>query len=166
MHELDLELTEMMKTVSANLAKKGEEGGGAEEDGGSPEGTKGGANTFSKLAGPNLGRIMYHKLMTTDPDQSPRNVRVHTRMNMTQLSKQAQRSLLDPNFEATNPPPSAQRMFSGPGHSANYGRQEMDDDDMAVVVDRTTVKKLANMVVTKDLNEKAKKKKREAIPEW
>ena len=57
-------------------------------------------------------------------------------------------------------------MFSGPGHSANYGRQEMDDDDMAVVVDRTTVKKLANMVVTKDLNEKAKKKKREAIPEW
>ena len=24
---------------------------------------------------------------------------------MTQLSKQAQRSLLDPNFEATNPPP-------------------------------------------------------------
>ncbi|GMI11909.1 hypothetical protein TrRE_jg1473, partial [Triparma retinervis] len=148
MHELDLSLTEMMKIVSANLAKKGEEGG-AEDDGGSPEGAKGGANTFSKLAGPNLGRIMYHKLMTTDPDQSPRNVRVTTKMNMVQLSKQAQRSLLDPEFEALNPPPSAARMFSGPGHSAAYGRQGgmgEEEEDAGVVVDRTTVKKLANMV--------------------
>jgi len=204
-HDLDLELTEMMKTVSANLQKKGEDGVG-EDDGGSPEGAKGGANTFSKvrrsdgselpnvaaytisnpfysslrsspnpfrdslrssqLAGPNLGKIMYHKLMTTDPDQSPRNVRVSTKMNMVQLSKQAQRSLLDPDFEQMNPPPSAQHMFTGPGHGASgyYGRGHNaaeEGQDMGVVVDRTTVKKLANMVVTKDLNERLKKERKE-----
>ena len=164
-HELDINLTEMMKAVSANLAKKGEEG--QEDDADQQNNNKQGGATFTKLAGSNLGKIMYHKMMTTDPDQSPRNVRVETKMNAVQLGKHAQRTLLDPNFELTNPPPSAQHM---PFQRLIGSSFEESEEETSQVIDRTTVKKLANLVVTKDMSEKkrieaAKRKKRIAM-EW
>ena len=101
---------------------------------------------------------MYHKMMTTEPDQSYRNVRVQTRLNINQLGKHAQRTLLDPSFEVANPPPSAQnyqapsRLFSG----------EEGEEGYVSVVDRNTVKKLANLVVTQEdlAAQKLMKKKR------
>ena len=104
-HELDVNLTEMMKAVNTSLAKK-------ENDDDSkaspvPEEKKGGGGgaAFTKIAGANLGKIMYHKMMTTEPDQSPRNVRVHTKLNMVQLGKAAQITLLDPDYMDKHPPP-------------------------------------------------------------
>jgi hypothetical protein len=152
-HELDIHLTEMMKTVSANLAKKENDDASSPVPAGDTSEGKGpsGDGTFAKLAGANLGKIMYHKMMTTEPDQTPRNVRVATKMNAMQLGKHEQRRLLDPNFETSNPPPSAAHMV----HSSALNNTEGDEDQPHKgVVDRDTVKKLSKLVVSKVAAEK------------
>ena len=158
-HELDVHLTEMMKAVNTSLAKK-------ENDDDSkaspvPEEKKGGGGgaAFTKIAGANLGKIMYHKMMTTEPDQTARNVRVETKMNAVQLSKHEQRRLLDPDFESSNPPPSAQHFMAGKLNNTE------DDEEAAHkgVVDRDTVKKLAKLVLMKDAAEKKRKKLMERL---
>ncbi|GMH88058.1 hypothetical protein TL16_g11046 [Triparma laevis f. inornata] len=158
-HLLDVDLTEMMKAVSANLAKKDDE-----EIGDSPTRDRGDGNqSFSKIAGNNLGKIMYHKMMTTEPDQSPRNVRVHTKLNMVQLGKAAQITLLDPDYMDKHPPPSA-------AHNVRNSRllEDAVEEGQATFVDRDTVKKLAKLVVTQDTTEKRKKqrKRTENEEEW
>ena len=101
---------------------------------------------------------MYHKMMTTEPDQTYRNVRVETRLNWNQLGKHAQRTLLDPSFETQHPPPSAQN-YQQP---ARLFSSEEGEEGYVPVVDRNTVKKLANLVVTQEdlAAQKLKKKKR------
>ncbi|GMH94753.1 hypothetical protein TrVE_jg11067 [Triparma verrucosa] len=158
-HLLDADLTEMMKAVAANLTMKDDDDITVE----SPQKGNDGNQSFSKMAGNNLGKIMYHKMMTTEPDQSPRNVRVHTKLNMVQLGKHAQITLLDPSFMNDNPPPSAQHFMPN-----SRLLHDVHDDEQATVVDRDTVKKLAKLVVTQDETEKrkAKKKKSENEEEW
>jgi len=92
-----------------------------------------------------LGKIMYQKIMNTDPDQTPRNVRVITKMNAVQLGKFAQRTLLDPNFEKNNPPPSASE-----GHRKHQRHLDVFDDEEEAVeepVGRGTVKKLSRLIL-------------------
>lgn len=145
----------MMKAVSANLAKEeSDEGASPSVDVEKTTGGGGGdGGSFAKIAGANLGKIMYHKMMTTEPDQTPRNVRVATKLNTEQLNKHEQRRLLDPNFETNNPPPSAVHMAT----TSKINNTEDDEEGgHKGVVDRDTVKKLAKLVLGKDAAEKKK----------
>jgi len=171
-HELDNKITEMMKVVSANLAKKEE----AAESVNSPtnenkeSGVSGEGQSFNKIAGANIGKIMYHKMMTTDPDQTPRNVRVVTKMNAVQLGKFAQRTLLDPQFEKLNPPPSAQQERAKPKTQMLLDDEESEEEMMEEVVERETVKKLSKMILIDDSRSKrkeaAEKARAEKALEW
>jgi len=164
----------MMKAVSANLAKKeSDEGASPSVDVEKTTGGGGGdGGSFAKIAGANLGKIMYHKMMTTDPDQTPRNVRVVTKMNAVQLGKFAQRTLLDPQFEKINPPPSAQHDRMRQKHQQHLNEFDSDSDEemMDEVVERETVKKLSKLILVDENRNKrrelAEKIKAEKALEW
>ena len=159
LHDLDTQLSDKMKIVTAYISKKEDSD---KEGGSSPDknaGDGGDQTSFSRMVGGQLGKIMFHKLMTTDPDQTPRNVRVSTFLTQEELMKYNQRMLLDPNFEKSIPPTSAKGLEQRIAHEP-----DVDDPD-AKVIDRDMIKKLTKLVLTKDdqLKKKEQKKKKEAL---
>ena len=90
-------------------------------------------------------------------------------MNAIQLGKFAQRTLLDPQFEKVNPPPSAQHdrvRTKNQIHDESDSEEEMMDE----VVERETVKKLSKLILVDENRNKrkeaAEKARAEKALEW
>eukprot|EP00752_Nemacystus_decipiens_P014297 g12717.t1 len=164
--QLDSKITHMMKAVSAALVKDDRGGGPAAGDsaaGGSGAGGVGGGggggsgdpspskDMFSKLDNASVTKILYANIMNTEPDTSPRNVRVApTKGGDAGIEKRIKmKILLGPEYVSDEEEPDSEE--------ASEGEQE---DARDTFVDRTTVKKLANLVLGRDTKTRGTRRRR------
>ena len=180
LRELDTKLTVKMKAVSEALASEdaggpqsptSPGGGGASfaTQQGSPDHKTDTLLPFGKLQSEKLQKMLYHKLMLTNPDQGPRNVRVRVKPSLSDLERYAQRKLmtggagedkldLEDDVEEFAPPePAAGAAASSPDHAPPPGSpddaspaEKEDETVMETVVDRDTVKRLSTLICQKN----------------
>lgn len=193
LRELDTKLTVKMKAVSEALALEDTNGSvspsGAQPSGsygaagavGSEAGLKPGSEVllpFGKLQSEKLQKMLYHKLMLTNPDQGPRNVRVRARPCLQDLERYTQRKLMTGGQEDRFDLEDDVSEFAYPTEARGPGAQAAAvaaaDDDAALdvaaaskedelrepVVDRDTVKRLSNLIITRENPKKGGGKKK------
>ncbi|CBN79110.1 Neurofilament triplet L protein, putative [Ectocarpus siliculosus] len=170
--QLDSKITHMMKAVSAALVKddRGGSGSGAGDSGAASGGGGGGGggggvggsgggggdpssskDVFSKLDNASVTKILYANIMSTEPDTSPRNVRVTpTKSGDAGIEKRIKmKILLGPEYVSDEEEPDSEE--------ESEGEQE---DARDTFVDRTTVKKLANLVLGRDTKTRGTRRRR------
>jgi len=192
LRELDTKLTVKMKAVSEALALE-DTNGSVSPSGAAPSGGYGAAGAvgseaglkpgsevllpFGKLQSEKLQKMLYHKLMLTNPDQGPRNVRVRARPCLQDLERYTQRKLMTGGQEDRFDLEDDVSEFAYPTQSGGPGAQAAvaaGDDDAALdvaaaskedelrepVVDRDTVKRLSNLIITRENPKKGGNKKK------
>ena len=191
LRELDTKLTVKMKAVSEALALE-DTNGSVSPSGQGPQGTYGAAAVgsenglkpgsevllpFGKLQSEKLQKMLYHKLMLTNPDQGPRNVRVRARPCLQDLERYTQRKLMtggaEDRFDLEDDVSEfAYPTQGGGGGAAQQAAAVEDGDALDVataskedelrepVVDRDTVKRLSNLIITRENPKKGGGKKK------
>ena len=192
LRELDTKLTVKMKAVSEALALE-DTNGSVSPSGQGPQGTYGAAAVggeaglkpgsevllpFGKLQSEKLQKMLYHKLMLTNPDQGPRNVRVRARPCLQDLERYTQRKLmtggLEDRFDLEDDVsefayPTQGGGGGGGAPAAAVGEDEglegvaaasKEDELREPVVDRDTVKRLSNLIITRENPKKGGGKKK------
>ncbi|KAJ1460416.1 hypothetical protein M885DRAFT_509383 [Pelagophyceae sp. CCMP2097] len=167
LRELDVKLTIKMKAVSEALAQ---EDANAAPDGAAAaaakpaygaEGAKPPSEVllpFGKLQSEKLQKMLYHKLMLTNPDQSARNVRVRARPGIGELEKYAQRKLMTQGLDDGDIEDDVSEFASHAAAPAQPENAEAtapmqslkEDETREPVVDRDTVKRLSNLIITRE----------------
>ncbi|KAH8067949.1 hypothetical protein JL721_7168 [Aureococcus anophagefferens] len=155
LRELDSKLTVKMKAVSEALA--------LEDTNGSSE---------------KLQKMLYHKLMLTNPDQGPRNVRVRARPCLQDLERYTQRKLMTGGLEDRFDLEDDVSEFAYPTQGGGGGggappaaggedeglegvaAASKEDELREPVVDRDTVKRLSNLIITRENPKKGGGKKK------
>lgn len=93
-----------------------------------------------------MSKMFYHKVMSTVPDSSPRNVRVTARWDLSELNRQTRRKAVEDNVE--------EDLILGNRADGDSGAApRLEDEDkrpVTPVVDRATVKKLSSLIVQRD----------------
>ncbi|CAM9542415.1 unnamed protein product, partial [Choristocarpus tenellus] len=172
---LDSKVTHMMKAVSAALVKDDRSATGAGSSGGfagtatsssvgtslvgggsgaSPAGdatSKDMQSQFHKLDNASVNKVLYQNIMSTEPDTSPRNVRVspHKPKDANLAKRMQMKILLGPEYVSED---------EGPDSEENSEEEEEDARD--TFVDRTTVKKLSNLVLGKDTRSRGSRRRK------
>jgi len=165
LRELDAKLTAKMKAVSEALNQENDSrapqtpaassaAAAANKDGGGGGGADGKNESmlpFAKLQSDKLKKMLYHKMMLTVPDSSPRNVRVATRPRAGELDRWRRRKLIEQYYEepqeadvsaAAEDEAEAAAIAAGGAAAAADKEDELRDP----VVDRDTVKRLSNLI--------------------
>ena len=166
LRELDGRLTGMMKSVSEALAlddagasSSTKEGKKQAEDADSVKSGGGGGEVllpFGKLQSEKLQKMLYHKLMLTNPDQGPRNVRVRAKPGLADLERYNQRKLMTAGLYE-DPPGIIEddvSEFAAPTNGDRTGTSgtavETEPQEKEGFVDRDTVKRLSTLIVNRE----------------
>lgn len=142
LRELDLKLTAKMKAVSEALNQDDRSSSAPTPTASAPDSGKDSMLPFAKLQSDKLKKMLYHKMMLTVPDSSPRNVRVTTRPRASELDRWRRRGLIEQFYdEPVEPDVSANVDETG-----EAAPPEKEDEVREPVVDRDTVKRLSNLI--------------------
>ncbi|CAM9265222.1 unnamed protein product [Phaeothamnion confervicola] len=141
--QLDAKISQMMKAVNAALIK--EDRGPA---GGAPgAGASDGKDSFSKIDSANVNKVLYHNMMATELDTSARNVRVAP-ARPDDSDKSKRKILLGPEYISDNEASDGDR----PAGAADELRDPF--------VDRATIKKLSQLIVSRDIRTHGARRRR------
>lgn len=147
--QLDTKVSQMVKAVNAAVIKDDRAGGtntkskntntntGGSQGNNTAAGTS--TSTNGKFDGANVSRILYQNIMTTEPDMTPRNVRVTPRP-VEEAGKDKKKILLGHDYESDD---------EDKTEIEDYNDRSIDDHQEPFV-DRATVKKLSVLIQGRD----------------
>lgn len=140
---------------------------------------------FGKLQSEKLQKMLYHKLMLTNPDQGPRNVRVRARPDPKELERYAQLKLMTQGLEDCGDIDDDSSEFAHPAAPSTNPQQTSsliaaddavdnqqqsvtrrsditnakEDETREPVVDRKTIKRLSSLIVNREEPKKRRNKR-------
>mmetsp|Transcript_12778 Transcript_12778/g.16472 ORF Transcript_12778/g.16472 Transcript_12778/m.16472 type:complete len:669 (-) Transcript_12778:230-2236(-) len=156
---LDTKISQVMKAVNAALIK--EDRGqssmptsvspsrrGSREDLNGADSTK--ELSFSKLDTTNISKLLYHSLMTAEPDTSERNLRATRRASQVN----------EIDTKLLHVPEDAQEISTEDEDDLRAPETVKEDDFKDPTLDREMIKKVSSMILGRDQGGKKKKKHR------
>lgn len=140
---------------------------------------------FGKMQSEKLQKMLYHKLMLTNPDQGPRNVRVRARPDPKELERYAQLKLMTQGLEDCGDIDDDSSEFAHPAAPSTNPQQPSiltaaddavdnqqppvprrceptntkEDETREPVVDRKTIKRLSSLIVNREEPKKRRNKR-------